>query len=71
MECGTAGMGYAIYKAPASWKGSNIIRNKYIVIDITTGRGIGCLYAKSLRSAQCLAPRLFGYGRFDKTFAIA
>lgn len=58
MECGTAGMGYAIYKAPASWKGSNIIRNKYIVIDITTGRGIGCLYA-------------IGYGRFDKTFAIA
>jgi hypothetical protein len=42
----------------------------YIVIDITTGRQLGCIIAKSLRSAQCLSPKLFGYERFNKVFEL-
>lgn len=42
----------------------------YIVIDITSGRQLGCIIAKSLHAAKCLSPRLFGYGRFNAVFHI-
>lgn len=45
--------------------------NHYIVIDITTGSTLGCILATSLRSAQCLSPKLFGYGRFNRVYALS
>lgn len=42
----------------------------YQVIDITTGRTLGCIVAKSLHAAQCLSPNLFGYGRFNRVYEV-
>lgn len=42
--------------------------NYYIIVDITTGRRIGWLEAKSLHAAKCLAPRRFGYNRFARVY---
>ena len=45
---------------------------RYRYVDTTTGRTIGCFYAKSLHSAQCLAPRVFKghWSRFNRVFSI-
>ena len=49
-------------------KGNEML--KFIVIDITTGRQIGGIYAKSEHAAKCLSPKLFGWGRHNKVYQI-
>lgn len=43
---------------------------KYLVMDIATGRQIGCILAKSLHAAKCLSTKLFGYGRFNRVYHV-
>lgn len=43
---------------------------RFIVVDITTGRQVGGIIAKSLHAAKCLSPKLFGWAQFNRVYEV-